>query len=393
MKSIQQMLSILDDILNWLDEAHISYCLLGPMALKLQGVDVQVQAIHLSVQWDAFERAAEHFGGMIEKTGGKGSFSCFIDRTEVIFTCEYNTVVLTDPDRISVTYDHRNYWVKSWDYYLRRLDHDSPTRVAIKKHLLVLQSESTKAADEAWNSGAYEAWLNRFGLPEEWAERIKRDPQTRIASLLSYIGNVEGKRIINLLGSHGTKAIAMGLLGADVTVVDISKENARYAKEVAGSAGISLHYIIADVLNMPKEVLSRDFDLVFMELGILHYFIDLEPLAHVVSELLKPGGHVIVQDFHPVSTKLLTSAGKKHKVTGNYFDKTLTAVNVAFSKYETSSSEQKVVYERKWTLGEIVNAFADAGLFIRRLDEHPNFKINDIGIPKTFTLLAEKYKK
>ncbi|MGV3488816.1 MAG: class I SAM-dependent methyltransferase [Tuberibacillus sp.] len=390
MKTFDDIIRTLDAILNGLEDEHIPYCLLDSLALKLQGVECNVRNINILLQWDAFEKAAEHFGGMIERRGGQGSFTCLIDGTEAVFTCEYNTVVLTDPDRISVEYNHKSYWVKSWDYYLRRLDQDSPMRETIKAHLRALQAESTKAADEAWNSGAYEAWLNRFGSPAEWAKRIESDPHTRIASLLPYIEDVKGKQIINLLGSHGTKAIAMGVLGADITVVDISKENANYAKEVAESIGIPLRYIVSDVLTIPEEDLLQDYDLAFMELGILHYFIDLEPLAEVIRGLLKPGGRVIVQDFHPVSTKLITSTGKKHKITGNYFNKSLIATDVAFSKYEGSQAGPKKVYERKWTLGEIVNAFADAGLFICRLDEHPNIKRSDIGIPKTFTLVAEK---
>ena len=35
--------------------------------------------------------------------------------------------------------------------------------------------------------------------------------------------------------------------------------------------------------------------------------------------MLKPGGRFVLHEFHPISTKLITSNGKKHKVTGNYF--------------------------------------------------------------------------
>ncbi|WKB34634.1 hypothetical protein QS257_11495 [Terrilactibacillus sp. S3-3] len=48
------------------------------------------------------------------------------------------------------------------------------------------------------------------------------------------------------------------------------------------------------------------------------------------------------------------------------------------------------VYLRKWTLGEVVTAFAEAGLCVLRLDESPNMKISEIGIPKLFTLVCEK---
>jgi ubiquinone/menaquinone biosynthesis C-methylase UbiE len=224
------------------------------------------------------------------------------------------------------------------------------------------------------------------------AERIRKDPHSRLASLSEQIGPLTGKKVINLLGSHGAKAIAMALLGADVTIVDISQENARYAREVASAAQATIHYIVADVLQLPDTELDSSYDLVIMELGILHYFIDLEPLASIVERLLQPGGRLILQDFHPVTTKLIDSKGKKHKVSGNYFDKTLIVKNVAISKH-LPAAEQKApqhVYLRQWNLGEIVSAFAATGLFIRSLEEEPNSKIDDIGLPKTFTLVAEK---
>lgn len=384
------LLKVLDTIIEPLEKENIAYCLLGHAALHLQGVKCPVDSIGISIQWDAFERAAEKYQEEAVKHHRSACFETTVQGTKVIFQCEYNTVVMTDPDRMPIILGDKKYWVKAWDYYLHHLNEEDSLKVKIKDHLLTLQKESTEAANEAWNDGAYDAWVNRFGTPEKWAGRIKREPETRIASLEPYIGSIEGKKVINLLGSHGTKAIAMALLGADATVADISLENARYAKEVAEAADVPLNYVVANVLELPQEILSGDYDLVFMELGILHYFIDLAPLVTIVKGLLKSGGRVVVQDFHPVSTKLLTSKGQKHKVTGNYFDKTLIETKVAFSKYENESSPAKIVYERKWTLGEIVTAFADGGFIIKRLVEEPNIKISDIGIPKTFTLAAEK---
>ncbi len=45
---------------------------------------------------------------------------------------------------------------------------------------------------------------------------------------------------------------------------------------------------------------------------------------------------------------------------------------------------------RKWTLGEVVTAVASSGLRVLLLQEEPNVKADDRGLPKTFTLVAEK---
>lgn len=92
------------------------------------------------------------------------------------------------------------------------------------------QNDHSRLNEVAWNQMAYDAWINRFGWPAEAAEKIKRDPIAKLSSLYKYFEDVKEKKIINLLGSHGSKAVALALLGAEVTVVDIASENARYAQ-------------------------------------------------------------------------------------------------------------------------------------------------------------------
>jgi 2-polyprenyl-3-methyl-5-hydroxy-6-metoxy-1,4-benzoquinol methylase len=264
--------------------------------------------------------------------------------------------------------------------------------------ILMTQNKHSKLNEEAWNQLAYDAWVYRFGFPKEAAEKIKKDPEARLSSLYKYFGKVKGKKIINLLGSHGGKAVALALLGAEATVVDIASENERYAKELAEAAGVNIKYIISDVLKMPKEEILPVYDVVFAELGVLHYFTDLAPFMRLISKLLIKDGKLILQDFHPVSTKLITSRGNKHKVTGDYFDESLEEVDVAYLKFipgienlpEDQRSNIKKAYLRKWTLGEVITAVANSGLFIQALDEDENSKPDDKGIPKIFTIVAKK---
>jgi 2-polyprenyl-3-methyl-5-hydroxy-6-metoxy-1,4-benzoquinol methylase len=260
------------------------------------------------------------------------------------------------------------------------------------------QNEHSRRNEEAWNQMAYDAWVFRFGFPKEAAEKIKKDPDARLSTLYKYFDKIKGKKIMNLLGSHGSKAIALALLGADVTIVDIASENARYAGELAKEAGVNIKYIVSDVLAIPEDELVPEYDLVFTELGILHYFTDLSPLMKVIAQLLKPNGKLILQDYHPVSTKLITSKGKKHKVTGDYFDDSLEEVDVTYLKFipgidmlpEEQRQSIKKAYHRKWTLGEVVTAIAGEGLFIQQLEEEENTKPDDKGIPKIFTIIAKK---
>ena len=250
--------------------------------------------------------------------------------------------------------------------------------------------------EEAWNQLTYEAWINKFGTCDIAAERISKNPERLLSVLLPKFGDVKGKKIANLMGSNGTKSVALAMLGAEAVVMDFSEGNRRYAMELAESAGVSIRYVLENVVELPKEELTGDYDIVFAEIGILHYFTDLRPLFLTAFRLLKKDGIFVLRDFHPVSNKLITSRGttakiRKHKVTGDYFSTELVESEISFAKYMPDSETRKV-YLRKWNMGEIITTMAQVGFHIECLDEEPNMSCEqfDKGIPKTFTIKARK---
>jgi len=264
---------------------------------------------------------------------------------------------------------------------------------------------------EVWRGPVYRAWCTRFGEPEALASELAARPRAKLAGLDvlfdDVLGGFERRRILNVMGSNGIKAVALALLGADVTVLDYSPGNAEYARALAQAAGVELRYEVGDVLSLPTMPALAGQALVFAELGIVHYFTDLAPFAAAIASVLAPGGHFVLRDFHPVATKLLSFRGstakvRKVRVTGDYFDTALHAEDAPFAKHLDAHDAESVgkVLWRRWTLGEIVTAVASAGLRIVSLVEEPNRSASspggadsvgfDSGIPKTFTLVAIK---
>jgi SAM-dependent methyltransferase len=382
-----------------LEQEGVAYTVTGATALLAQGIPVTdpPERIQILIQWDAaanlYKKLHNLHTGSIVKSLRYVRFCICIDQFTIELTGEYGTVIRTDPDRMAYQIDKSSVFVRSPYYFLYRCDAGDQCYCAVKSYLHRIQQTDSGENRQAWNEEAFQAWVRRFGSPEQAAEKISKDPVGRLAQLAPYIPEARGKKIINLLGSHGGKALSLALLGAQVTVVDISAENAAYARQTAAALNLPLRYLVCDVLQLPEREKTADYDVVIMELGILHYFVDLDPLAELVRDLLKPGGQLILQEFHPVSTKLVTTRGKKQVVFGNYFDPTLRTRDVAYSKHlnaaETLDLKSKV-YLREWTLGEIVTSFARSGLHITRLDEQPNMKVSDIGLPKLFTLICTK---
>jgi 2-polyprenyl-3-methyl-5-hydroxy-6-metoxy-1,4-benzoquinol methylase len=379
-----------------LDQKGIPYQFTGASSLFIQGVDIRDYLdMNVSVQWDLFNEAYSCFSACstseIEKDPERASFQFDTNGVHITVSCFFNTTIKTDPYRISVAVADTELWCQSLYKYM----YDSEMAAyseEIHAYLIGKQQAFSGQNEQAWNQNNYIALVNRFGEPAEIAAKIKQNPKWRLYPFYKYLGEVSESKVVHLMGSNGVKATALALLGAQVKVVDFSQENATFASELAAAAGVSVEYAVSDVLSLPKEHLNESADIVLMELGVLHYLIDLTPLFQIVKQLLKPGGIFVLHEFHPISTKLIASTGKKHKVTGNYFDPAIESHTVAFSKHMPGEEQQKLskVIQRKWTIGELITSVGQSGLIIKVLEEEPNHKMHDIGLPKTYTLVAEK---
>ena len=91
---------------------------------------------------------------------------------------------------------------------------------------------------KAWEWCAYDFWVKEAGIPVERAQKIVVDPIGALRRYAQYFDSFTGIRIANICGSCGKKAVPLAVLGANVTVFDISEDNKRYALELADAAGV-----------------------------------------------------------------------------------------------------------------------------------------------------------
>jgi len=137
----------------------------------------------------------------------------------------------------------------------------------------------------AWNSNSYAAWVCLYGTPSEVAEKIQADPAYKLRRVIDYLPELSGLNIANPLGSHGRIATALALLGANVTVFDISESNAQYASDLAAAAGVTIDYVIGE-FQSTAFAHAGHFDAIVMELGIVHYFSDIDHFVAAVRSLI-----------------------------------------------------------------------------------------------------------
>ncbi len=253
-------------------------------------------------------------------------------------------------------------------------------------------NEQSARNKKAWEYRAYEFWNKRDGTPHQKANEMIVDPKKCLKYHQKYFANVEGFKIANPCGSNGRKAVPLALMGANVTVFDISSENMKYAMELAKCANTSIEYIVCDFYDIDINKYSQYFDMLYLEGGILHYFNDISHFANILYAITKQGGQLVLSDFHPFRKIIAVGQVGKNaiKTNGNYFDSNIYNGDVPYKG--TFSEEEQPYFPdcslRFYTISEIINAVINAGFTIKEFNEYPNW--DDQQIPGEFTIFAVK---
>lgn len=251
-------------------------------------------------------------------------------------------------------------------------------------------SEARDQNKKAWEHRAYEFWSKSYGTPKDFAQRILENPAAQLKKHKPYFENVIEKKIANLCGSNGRKAVPLALLGAEVTVFDISEENKKYALELAEHANTSIEYIVTDIYDIDHLKYDGHFDMLYLEGGILHYFHDLDRFMSILFSMLKAGGLLLLSDFHPLRRCIIKAKDGQYQVQAAYFDEELHSGDVAFKQFFDQQEQEAFpdVSVRYYTISEIINSFIAAGFQLKKFEEHRGW--DNENIPWEFTIFASK---
>ena len=108
------------------------------------------------------------------------------------------------------------------------------------------------------------------------------------------LGEVAGLRVLDVGCGTGRHALRLAARGADVTGLDPSPEMLAVAREQARLAGLTLTLEPGGFGALPT---GGDFDLVVCNLVLCHVP-DLDAAIAGIAACLRPGGRVVISDFH-----------------------------------------------------------------------------------------------
>ncbi len=241
---------------------------------------------------------------------------------------------------------------------------------------------------KAWEYRTYEYLIKSAGRPEELAKVIKENPRKRLKTHMKYFEDVKGKKIANICGSNGRRAVALSLLGAEVSIFDISEDNKRYALDLAKNLKIDLNYVLGDVYDIDLDLYGNFFDILYLEGGILHNFHEIDRLIEKLYALLKIGGKIVLNDFHPFRKVMEINFFKSS--VNDYFDTNIHKGDVAYKDFIDLAEDEEVpeCLYRYYNLSEIMNSIINAGFIIKEFNEEASWT-ND-KLPGEITIYAKK---
>ncbi|WP_345227176.1 class I SAM-dependent methyltransferase [Hymenobacter koreensis] len=118
---------------------------------------------------------------------------------------------------------------------------------------------------------------------------------------LALLGDIAEQRVLHLQCHFGQDTLSLARLGAQVTGVDLSDEAIAAAQRLSADLDLPAEFICCDVYDLPQELPAEaQFDVVYTSYGVLGWLPDLERWAALVARYLRPGGRLVLVEFHPV---------------------------------------------------------------------------------------------
>jgi SAM-dependent methyltransferase len=206
----------------------------------------------------------------------------------------------------------------------------------------------------------------------------------------SLAGDVAGKHLLDLGCGDGYELLEWARLGADVVGVDNSPQQIATAQRAAARLDISCQLIVADLLQLPAELLQGEFDIVFSA-WVTAWIGDLDRWFHSVYLALKPGGILLLSGGHPFSS-FIQDIQSAEKLRTSYFEEGPFIEESMQPDEWNPAGDRLTTIQWSPTLGQIVTAVAQSGLVISHLIEMGDAteKFGLAGYPLEFILRAVK---
>jgi SAM-dependent methyltransferase len=184
-------------------------------------------------------------------------------------------------------------------------------------------------------------------------------------------GKLQGQRVLCLAGGGGQQSAAFALLGAQVTVFDLSADQLARDQAAAAHYGLSLTILQGDMRDLTPLV-GQGFDLVYHPYS-LNFVPDARVVFAQVGRVIRAGGHYSFNCANPCFAGLLIQEwdGRGYPLHRSYVQGAeIRYVDEAWIfRGEPPTQRINGPVEYRQTLSTLVNGLVEAGFVITHLEE------------------------
>ena len=230
---------------------------------------------------------------------------------------------------------------------------ETPAGPAPVAHRAVTDAESRRASRAWWDLDAddYQAEHGSFlgDLDFVWCPEGLREADAGL------LGDVRGRRVLEL--GAGAAAGARWLVGqgAEVTALDLSAGMLRHARAAESRTGVHVPLVQADALALPFA--DSVFDIVCTAFGAIPFVADSGAAMREVARVLRPVGRWVFSITHPMRWVFWDEPDESGLVARNsYFDRT--------PYVETDENGTPTYVEQHRTVGDRIRELVAAGFVL-----------------------------
>jgi SAM-dependent methyltransferase len=190
---------------------------------------------------------------------------------------------------------------------------------------------------------------------------------------LGIMGDVVGKQVLCLGSGGGQQSVAFALLGATVTVLDLSDKQLERDRQAADHFGVSIRTVQGDMRHL-DDFAAATFDLVYHAYSI-NFVPNIAPVLAEVARVIRPGGLYRVEWANPFIQMIDSDRdwnGSGYVMRHEYIDgREATDLYPTWTVSESDGSTRELDSPREFvhTLSTMINTLATHGFVLLRAKE------------------------
>ena len=231
--------------------------------------------------------------------------------------------------------------------------------------LLEPQAQPAPRSDlqAAWNAVAAVQAGHRLST-----DAVHYGPRMPTEDDLHLLGDVRGKRVLEIGCGGGQNSIALARRGAIAAGTDPSDQQLAHARELAAREGVQARFYqsslddLSDFADGGQDVVLSTYALGYVE--------DIDRCLHEVFRVLKPGGIFVFSSDHPIMS-VLSQEGPPWVVRRSYWD-------ASQQRQQQGIERPPGMMAHYRPLGDWFQRLVEAGFLVERLLEPPPAERKDL---------------